>query len=184
MIARRRVLGPSAAALAAAGALLVVTVLAGSPAASGASPHIIWLSPRGFVTGQNIAGGHLTLSSPSGDEEHVITDTVGDLQWVSYPLQISNQLKIRQVITCYKVDNATSYISQVRLTRSKIPPTATVVYDDPADLTSTGGACRTGMMVSPISVSGAITLSLRLKFSSTTHAIDIGAIGIVTTGSP
>jgi hypothetical protein len=145
-----------------------------------ASPHVIWLSPRAWVAGQNIAGGHLTLTSPSGDEQHVTTDTAGDLQWVDYPLQISNQDKIKQVVTCYKVDNARSFISQVRLSRSKIPPTATVVYDDPTDLTSTTGACHNGMVVSFIPVTGEITVSLRLNFASTADAIDIGAVGVVT----
>lgn len=184
MLARRRVLGPTLAALAAVSAVLVASILAGLPAASGASPYIIWLSPTGFEAGQNLAGGNLTLTSPSGDEAYVTTDTAGDLQWVTYPLQISNQLKIKQVITCYKNDHATSYISQVRLGRSKIPPTATVVYDDAANLTSTGGACRNGIIVSPITVSGEITLSLRLNFSATAHAIHLGAIGIVVTTSP
>jgi hypothetical protein len=62
---------------------------------------------------------------------------------------------------------------------SEDPPTATVVYDDRTDLTSTTGACRNGMTVSAIPVNGAITLSLRLNFGATTEAIDIGAIGIV-----
>jgi hypothetical protein len=155
--------------------MLIVTT-----GATAITTHTIWLSPRGFVTGQNLAGGHLSLSSPSGDEEHVTTDTAGDLQWVQYPLQLSSAVNIKQVITCYKVDNAASFISQVRLTRSKIPPTSLVMYDDPANLTSTAGSCRSGLH-SSIPVNGAITLSLRLDFSSTAHAIDIGAIGLVVT---
>ena len=177
---RHRMLASSAAAVAALSAILALTVAFGSPLVSAVSPHVIWLSPRAFVAGQNIAGGHLALSSPSGDEQQVTTDTVGDLQWVDYPLQLSNQLKIKQVITCYKLDSAASFISQVRLSRSKSPPTSTVVYDDGTDLTSTTGACHNGMVASFISVSGEITLSLRLNYASTGDAIDIGAIGIVT----
>ena len=175
MLTRTRALAVTIAALIAVGSILVLTT-----ATAATSTHTIWLSPRGFVTAQNLAGGHLSMGSPSGDEEHVTTDTTGDLQWVSYPLQLSNGLKIKQVITCYKVDNASSFISQVRLTTSKVPPTATVVYDDPTDLTSTAGACHAGQH-SSISVNGEITLSLRLNFSSTGHAIDIGAIGVVVT---
>ena len=169
-----------AVAVAVAGLIAVSSILVLTSATAATSTHTIWLSPRGFVTAQNIAGGHLSLASPSGDEEQVTTDTVGDLQWVSYPLQLSNGVKIRQVITCYKVDNASSFISQVRLTTSKVPPTATVVYDDPTDLTSTAGGCHAGKHAS-ISINGEITLSLRLNFSSSGHAIDIGAIGVVVT---
>lgn len=178
MVVRRRAV-PMAALAAGLGAALILTVVVGPSLVSSTSPHIIWLSPSGWVPGDNGAGGHLSLSSPSGDEEHVTTDTPGDFQWVSYPLQLSNQLRIKRVITCYKVDNTASFISQVRLSRSKIPPTATVMYDDPSDLKSTAGACHTGI-AGDVAVSGEITLSLRLKYGSTGHAIDIGAIGIVT----
>jgi hypothetical protein len=181
VLTRRRIFGPLMAALVALGAVLALALTSGAPLVSGTSPHVIWLSPQAFVAGQNIAGGHLTLSSPSGDEQQVTTDQVGDLQWVVYPLQLSNQSKIRQVITCYKLDSANSFISQVRLARSKIPPTATVVYDDGTDLKSTAGACHNGKVVSGISISGEITLSLRLNFAATSNAIDIGAIGLVVT---
>jgi hypothetical protein len=175
MFARRLVVGAALAGLVAVSSAIVATSVVDA-----APKYIVWLSPRGFVTGQNIAGGNLTLTSPSGDEEHITTDKAGDLQWVNYPLQLPNDRKIVQVIVCYKLDDATSFISQVRLTMSTIPPTATVMYDDGTDLTSTAGACRSGMVVSGIAVKGEITLGLRLNYASTNHAIDVGAIGIVT----
>jgi hypothetical protein len=178
MAVRRRTI-PFAALGAVVGAALLLTVVAGPSLVSSTSPHIIWLSPRGWVAGQNNAGGQLSLSSPRGDEEHVTTDTPGEGQWVDYPLQLSNQLRIKRVITCYKVDNAASFISTVRLDRSKVPPTATVMYDDGVALTNTAGACHTGVSTD-IAVSGEITLTMDLSFSSTGHAIDIGAVGIVT----
>jgi hypothetical protein len=160
-------------------AVVALSLAVSAPDVSGAPPKIIWVSPRAFVLGQNIAGGNLTMTSPSGDEQHVTTDKVGDLQWVMLPLQLPNSAKIKRVITCYKLDAATSYISQVRLATSTVPPTATVMYDDGTDLTSTTGVCRYGTTVSPIPVNGEFTLSLRLNFGSTSEAIDIGAIGIV-----
>jgi hypothetical protein len=36
------------------------------------------------------------------------------------------------------------------------------------------------MVVSGIALKGEVTLSLRLNYSSPAHAIDVGAIGIVT----
>jgi hypothetical protein len=174
---RRRLTLPAAALTGAA--VLLGVLLATGTSATAVSPHVIWLSPQAFLAGQNIAGGHLSFSSPSGDEQQVTTDRVGDLQWTDYPLQISNQNKILRVITCYKLTSASSFISQVRLASSKVPPTATVVYDDPTDLTSTAGTCHTGMLVAPISVTGEVTLSLRLNFGSTSDAIDIGAVGLV-----
>jgi hypothetical protein len=162
-----------------AGLMAVSSIVVFSAVVEAAPKQIIWLSPRAFVAGQNIAGGQLTMSSPSGDEQHVTTNKAGDLQWIDYPLQISSLLKPTQVIVCYKVDNAASYISQVRLSMSTIPPTATVMYDDGTDLTSTTGACRSGMIVSGIAIKGEMTLSLRLNYASPNDAIDIGSVGIV-----
>ncbi len=175
----RRIRAPLAAGLAGLVAVVALSMAVGAPDVEGAPTKVIWVSPRAFVLGQNIAGGVLTMSSPSGNEQHVTTNKVGDLQWVDLPLQLSNTIKIKRVITCYKLDAATSYISQVRLASSTFPPTATVKYDDGADLLSTTGACHYGMTVSPIPVNSEFTLSLRLNFGSTNEAIDLGAIGIV-----
>jgi hypothetical protein len=179
MAIARTIRAPVAAVVAGILAVVALAVTVGAPDVTGAPPKIIWVSPRAFVAGQNIAGGTLTLTSPSGDEQHVTTSTAGDLQWVDLPLQLPNSARIKRVITCYKVDAPTSFISQVRLSTSTVPPTATVMYDDPTDLTSTAGACRYGMTVSGIPVNGEFTLSLRLDFGSTNEAIDLGAIGIV-----
>jgi hypothetical protein len=179
MVRMRTIRVPLAAVSAAVLAVVALSVAVGAPDAAGGPPKIIWVSPRAFVVGQNIAGGTLTLSSPSGDEQHVTTDKVGDSQWVDLPLQLPNSAKIRRVITCYKVDAPTSFISQVRLSTSTYPPSATVMYDDATDLTSTTGVCRYGMTVAPIPVNGEFTLSLRLNFGSTASCVDLGAIGIV-----
>lgn len=179
MAIRTRIRALLVAGLAGLVAVVALSVAVGAPDAAGAPPKILWVSPLAFVPGQNIAGGVLTLSTPSGDEQHVTTNKVGDLQWIDLPLQLSNTMKIRRVITCYKVDAPTSFISQVRLATSTVPPTATVMYDDPTDLVSTSGQCRYGMTVAPIPVNGEFTLSLRLNFGSTNEAIDLGAIGIV-----
>jgi hypothetical protein len=176
---RNRILALTGAGTAALVAFVALGMSVGASDVAGAPTKIYWVSPRAFVVGQNIAGGTLTMSSPSGDEQHVTSDKVGDLQWVDLPLQLPNSAKIKRVITCYKVDAPTSFISQVRLTTSTVPPTATVVYDDPTDLTSTVGACRYGTSVSPIPINGEFTLALRLNFGSTQEAIDLGAIGIV-----
>ena len=179
MVSARTIRAPLAAVSAAAVAIVALGVAVGAPDVAGGPPKIYWVSPRAFLAGQNLAGGILTLSSPSGDEQHVTTDKVGDMQWVDLPLQLPNSAKIRRVITCYKVDAPTSFISQVRLSTSTYPPSATVAYDDGADLTSTTGVCRYGVSVAAIPVNGEFTLSLRLDFGSTQEAIDLGAIGIV-----
>ena len=116
-----------------------------------------------------------------GNTLRVTTSAPGDLQWVNVPLALPSDLRIKRVIVCYSVDDAASFISQVRLSKETLPPTAFVVHDDGTDLTSTVATCAaapTGGMAGLV-VDAAFTLNLRLNFASVAHSIDIGAVGLV-----
>jgi hypothetical protein len=145
-------------------------------AGKAAGDRTLWISPLGFV-----APGRSALSlerGAAGDTLTVTTSKAGDLQWLSLPLSVPADLRIKKVIICYRVANERSLITQVRLGQERIPPTALVVHDDAARLSSTKGACYESV-VRGVRPEGAITLALRMNFTDTSDAIDIGAIGLV-----
>jgi hypothetical protein len=86
------------------------------------------------------------------------------------------------VTLCYDLSNASSFISQVRITEETLPPAAPIRHDDGADLTSTAPVCVESQ-VGNLQPAGAMTLALRLNFANTAHIIDIGAVGL-TLGTP
>jgi hypothetical protein len=113
-----------------------------------------------------------------GNTLRVRTGQAGDLQWISLPLIVQENLKIKAVTVCYDLSDSGSFISQVRLSEETTPPTATVMHDDGTDLTSTSAECVESV-VSDYQPGGAVTLSLRLNFGDTADRIDIGAIGLM-----
>lgn len=115
----------------------------------------------------------------SGNTLRVTTTQTGDLQWIHLPLIVSNHQTITGIIVCYRLADATSFISQVRLAEETLPPSALVQHDDGTDLTSVDPVCAESA-VSNYQPNGAVTLSLRLNFAGTgtAHRIDIGAIGV------
>jgi len=143
--------------------------------------HTIWIGPLNFVVSEG-APGWETLSIRrgfSGNTIRVMSTVPGDLKWISLPLPIPTNLKIKKVTVCYEVsDPLSSFISQVRLSEEKEPPTATVVHDDPTDLKMTGPTCYESI-VGSLRPQGAITLSLRMNFGDASDHIDIGAIGVL-----
>ncbi|MAS37014.1 MAG: hypothetical protein CL610_23645 [Anaerolineaceae bacterium] len=140
----------------------------------------LWYSALSMIAEENTSGlTRLVLNRGGmGNTLRVTTTLAGDLQWLSLPLVVPDDRNIKSVIVCYQLSNADSYISQVRLSEETVPPSATVIHDDGADLTSTDGECAESD-VTDFQPDGGMTLSLRLNFADTTSAIDIGAIGLV-----
>ena len=56
---------------------------------------------------------------------------------------------IKAVTLCYDLSNASSFISQVRLSEETLPPNGFVLHDDPTDLTSVVSVC----VESPVGIS-------------------------------
>ncbi len=135
----------------------------------------IWLSPTNFITGDpTLRVSYPYVSHPST----IVSCTApGDLKWVSLGLRLPPDVQIEEVIICYEVSNARSFISQTRLAEMTTPDHATVVHDDPTHLTSTTPATYSSA-VSGLVPSGAVTLELRLNFQNTSDEILLGAVGV------
>src|SRR5215471_401034 len=118
----------------------------------------IWLSPTEYVTGDP----SLEISYPFVSHPSTIVSCTapGDFKWVSMGLRLPPDAQIGEVIICYEVSNARSFISQVRLVEMTTPDHAAVIHDDPTDLTSTTPATYSSA-VSGLIPSGAVTLELR-----------------------
>src|SRR3984893_18209334 len=73
----------------------------------------IWLSPTNYVTGDPT----LRVSYPFVSHPSTIAACTapGDYKWVSMGLRLPPNVQIEEVIVCYEVSNARSFISQTRL---------------------------------------------------------------------
>jgi hypothetical protein len=142
--------------------------------------YTVWYSPLAMIADETGSGSsNLALSRGAfGNTLRVTTSAAGDLQWLSLPLLVQDNLVIKAVKVCYDLSDASSFISQVRLAEETVPPSATVQHDDGTDLTSPDPVCIESA-VGSYHPAGAVTLSLRLNFANTAHRIDIGAIGLV-----
>ena len=145
---------------------------------------VLWVSPLSMIPDEDGSGDtSLSLSrAAAGTTLRVTTTQVGDLQWLNLPLAVDSRFAIKTVTLCYDLSNASSFISQVRLTEETVPPAAAIRHDDATDRTSTAPVCVESQ-VGNLQPAGAMTLALRLNFANTAHNIDIGAVGL-TLGTP
>jgi len=149
-----------------------------------------WYSPlTAFAVGPAgppsalVVGPH---SSPSTALKVTTTATVldTDYQWVLIPLTVPNGSKIRGLKVCYDVNTeheGSTYISQVRLTKMTTPNVATVIYDNPTNLTSTTRVCQSFKLGAGPTISGTTTLALKMVFESTDDVITIGGLELLLT---
>jgi hypothetical protein len=139
----------------------------------------LWVSPLGMLGDEDGSGNTdlVLVRGANGNTLRVRTQQAGDLQWLHLPLALESRYEIKSITVCYALTSEASFISQVRLAEETVPPTAAIRHDDGTDLTSTTPTCAESE-VAGVDPAGAITLSLRLNFASTTDAIDIGAIAL------
>lgn len=141
--------------------------------------YSVWYSPLEFLAPTN---SHLIIDKGYvGSGIRVKSSQPGDLQWMLLGLNLPAGITIRGVVLNYRCSSANSYISQVRLTSTKLPPTALVIHDDPADLRNTTASTYQSI-VPHLITDGTITLALRLNYGNTTDSIDFGAIGLLLNG--
>ncbi len=137
----------------------------------------IWLSPTDYVTGDPAL--QIEYPSVSHPSTIVTSETTGDLKWISLSLRLPEDTIIEEVIICYQVSNARSFISQLRLAEMGTPDHVLVRHDDPTDLQSTTPARYSSLVPGVVPARGtAMMLELRLTFQDTEDRISFGAVGV------
>jgi len=138
----------------------------------------IWISPTEYVTGDST----LAISYPSAEHPNTTVTCKkdpGDYKWVSMGLRLPPDASIQDVIVCYQLSNATSYISQIRLQEMDTPDQSQILHDDVTDLQSVAAVCYTSNVGGKVpGVGKAVALALRLNFSNKNHRIMLGAVGV------
>lgn len=131
----------------------------------------IWFSPYEMFDPE----GELRVV-PYGGAVIVSSNTISNALWVNRALTLTQNQKIDSVIINYQVSNPGTYISQIRLTYSKLI-TMFVMKDEVVELNST--TATSFSIPVDITVDGVMTLILRFNFTDPADQITIGAIGIV-----
>ena len=86
---------------------------------------------------------------------------------------------ITGVRVCYELTSASSFISQITLAQVQNPPSqALVILDDPTDLTSVGPICVNSATTVVHPQDGAVLLSFRVNFGSTSDKIVIRGVAL------
>jgi hypothetical protein len=177
---------------AAAALLAVATVgllVAGPSTATAASPVAVPVTarysplgatangPSGPATALFTAGPHCCPSTAV-----VLTPTAvsteSSFQWMNLGLPWDNT-SVSLVRVCYIISSAVAgrtYISQTRVTDMTMPNSALVLLDDGTDRTAAGPLCYT--VPASFTPTGAMTLSLKVVFGSTSDRIMIGLVAV------
>ena len=86
---------------------------------------------------------------------------------------------IRGVRVCYELSNTRTFLSQIRLSQTQLPPnTQLVKLDDGTDQTDPGPRCVSSTATTIDPAQGAVTLDLRVNFGNTSDQINILAVGL------
>jgi hypothetical protein len=132
---------------------------------------------RRDLVGQVITSTTLGDTFPDGQAKSVLLAT-----------SVPPGFDVTGVRVCYELSDPASFITAVRLTQLNNPPaTATVMLDDPANLTNPGPVCvDTGqppdvfMPFGPVDPeNGAVVLYLRVNFGDTTHQIIVRGLALL-----
>jgi|SRR5215216_3629913 hypothetical protein len=114
------------------------------------------------------------------------SNTVGEIapgggnKVVETALEIPPKFEVKGVRVCYELSSNSSYISQIRLAQVQDPPSsATVLLDDPTDLTNKGPICINSQPTSIDPSKGPLLLSLRVNFGQTSDKIVIRGLGLL-----
>lgn len=140
-----------------------------------------WSSPMGG----NVSRDDMTVrnGSPSA-AVRITTSQPGDLQWYYAGLAgLPAGSQIDSITVCYELEDPASFISQIRIGRMNAPDANFVVFDDPTDLVSPVATCVTYPVSPAVAVTGSISIGYRCNFASSSHWIEVGAIGIHLTGT-
>ena len=157
--------------------------------------HIMWVNHFALLPGDpsvttsfnaisSSVGGGLTglviRSSTKGD-----TSPGGGNKVVHMGLQVPPGYIIKGVRVCYELSNRRSFITQIRLSQIKDPPSSAMVkLDDGTDHTNPGPVCVDSASTAVDPSFGAVLLDLRVNFGDTSDKIVIRALGLHLSARP
>jgi hypothetical protein len=166
----------------------LVNVTGGLP--PGNVTNIMWINHFDFLPGDpsittssnaissGIGGGLTGLvieSSTTGE-----TASGGGNKVVHRALEVPPGSIIKEVRVCYESTSNSTYISQIRLSQVRDPPSsATVLLDDGTDLVNPGPICVNSNETSVDPSQGPTLLDLRLNFGNTADKIVLRGVGLI-----
>jgi hypothetical protein len=99
---------------------------------------------------------------------------------VHMAVEVPPGFTVKGVRVCYELTSKKSFISQIRLAQVQNPPaSASVLLDDGTDLTNPGPVCVNSATTSIDPGLGALLLSLRVNFGSTSDRIAVRGLGLL-----
>jgi hypothetical protein len=127
---------------------------------SGVGGGLTGLVIHSSTTGENAQGG--------GNKE------------VHMAVEVPPHYAVKGVRVCYELTSKKSFISQIRLAQVQNPPaSASVLLDDGTDLTNPGPVCVNSSPTTIDPSAGALLLSLRVNFGSTSDRIVVRGLGLL-----
>jgi len=95
----------------------------------------IWLSPTDYVSGDT----SLSIDYPSIHHSSTIvtSETIGDDKWILMSLRLPENISLEEIVLCYQVSNARSFICQVRIYELGLPEQGLVRCDEAVALQNT-----------------------------------------------
>ena len=157
----------------------------------GGPPGVMWLNHFDLLPGgpelstsfrstsSGIGGGLTGLVIQSTTTGSTFGD--GGNKVVHMAVQVPPIFPVFGVRVCYELTSSSSFITQIRLAQVQNPPSsALVLLDDATALTAPGPICVNSAQLSPgiNPVAGALLLSLRLNFGSTSNMIVVRGLGL------
>ena len=134
-----------------------------------------WFTPQAGVSDGDFVS---EVGIPTNTVRISPTNT-GDPLWYYVPLPgLPAGAVIDSLTVCHDIVNASTFISQVRLTQLANPNGTSVIHDDGTDITLQGGRCTTQAVSFDFELEGAVHLALRIEAASTGHWIELGGIGV------
>jgi hypothetical protein len=141
-------------------------------ASSSASAYTIWQGGHGFWP----VSSSVVRALPVPGSATRFQATSPGTYYIDMNLAVPSDVKIDSLTICYELSDPSSYITQTRVVRMDTPVSAVIWNDDPTDRTASSD-CYT-VTFFPITVDRLVSLALQLVFASTSHYIEIGAVGI------
>jgi hypothetical protein len=155
------------------------------------APALVWIDHLNFLSGDTtvlttsfkstnsgVGGGLAGLIIQSSTTGAV--DSFGGNKVIEKAIQVPPNFNVTGVRLCYEWSAlATSHINQIRLAQVQNPPSiALVLLDDGTVQPSPGPVCVDSTLTSVDPSLGALLLSLRINFASTTDILVLRGVGL------